>query len=69
MLNLQSKEARTFVVLKPVSRPLKPIGPRRALILALSIVLGGMLGCFWLLVEAVIVAVRKRGSELVNKVE
>ena len=69
VLNLQSKEARTFVVLKPVSRPLKPIGPRRALILALSIVLGGMLGCFWLLVEAVIVAVRKRGSELVNKVE
>ena len=64
LLGAQKNQARAFIVIDPIARPLKPAKPKTALVLALSIVLGGMLGCFWLLIDAILAAVKRRSKSL-----
>lgn len=63
-LNTQKDQARAFSVLQPVSRPLKPAKPKTVLVLGLSTILGVILGCFWLLIDAIVTAVKRRSKPL-----
>lgn len=64
LLRAQKNQARAFIVIDPIARPLKPAKPKAALILALSIILGGIVGCFWLLIDAIVAAVKRRSKPL-----
>ena len=59
-LNKYQADARAFVVLKPLSRPLAADSPKTLLVLVLSIVVGGILGLCWIMVASLVVAIRQR---------
>ena len=62
-MQARSNKAHTFRVLKPLSRPLKEDSPKKALVLALSVVVGGFLGLFWIFISSLVDAVRQREAE------
>ena len=61
-LNDQREQARAFVILKPIARPRQPSGPKPMLALALSVVVGGVLGLCWILIAGLAQAVRERDT-------
>ena len=61
-LKKHRNDASTFQVLKPLSRPLKEESPKKALVLALSVVVGGFLGLIWLMLAGLSEAIRERGE-------
>ncbi|MDM3872369.1 Wzz/FepE/Etk N-terminal domain-containing protein [Porticoccus sp. W117] len=62
-LKKHRSDANTFQVLKPLSRPLKEESPKKALVLVLSLVLGGFLGLVWIMISGLSQAIRERGFE------
>ncbi|MGS2722693.1 Wzz/FepE/Etk N-terminal domain-containing protein [Porticoccus sp. GXU_MW_L64] len=63
-LKKHRNDANTFQVLKPLSRPLKEESPKKALVLALSVVVGGFLGLLWIMIAGLSQAIRERQAEL-----
>ncbi len=59
-LEVNAGQAKTFLLLKPISFPIEPESPRRVLVLALSVVVGGMLGLVWIFMANLIAKIRER---------